>query len=149
MSVSEQTVNQQSSMLDKLGIWISSLCAVHCLVIPLLPILATTLVGAAWFERTILTASIIIGAVSLISSAVRHHGRYYPLAFLLLGATIYWFKDALGHDFEPVSVVIGAGLIVTSHLINIRLCRNCNHCQAGKKNLAGQSDTHTLCEAAK
>merc|ERR1712137_139935 len=63
------------TFLDRLGIWISSLCALHCLAIPLLPLLASSMFGQTWFERTILSLSILIGSVALIIGAVRYHGK--------------------------------------------------------------------------
>lgn len=121
------------SRLDKLGIWISSLCAVHCLavpvLVPLLPLFASSFFAQAWFEHTILTISMLIGCVALINGASRYHGRYYPVVLLVSGGTIYWFKDILGHGFEPLTITVGALLIIASHWINIRLMRKHEGCE--------------------
>lgn len=119
--------------LDRLGIWISSLCALHCLALPLLlpliPLIGSTIFAQVWFERTILTISMLIGAVALFNGAARYHGQYYPLGLLFCGGVIYWFKDILGHDFEPLTITVGAMLIVAGHWINMRLCRQCRCCR--------------------
>lgn len=113
--------------LDKLGIWISSLCAVHCLalpvVVPLLPLIGSTFFAQLWFERTILSISLVIGAVALLSGAVKYHGRFYPLSLLATGGVIYWFKDIFGESGEPFTIATGAMLIVAGHWLNMRLCR--------------------------
>ncbi|WP_218353471.1 MerC domain-containing protein [Alteromonas lipotrueiana] len=113
--------------LDRVGIWISSLCAFHCLslpiVIPLLPLISSTFFAQTWFERTILSISILIGAVALISGALRYHSRYYPVAMLAVGGAIYWHKDIFGEQYEPFTIATGALLIVVAHYINIRLCK--------------------------
>ncbi len=125
--------NENLTKLDKLGIWISSLCALHCLALPvivsLLPLVGSSFFAQAWFERAILTGSIIIGAVALISGAARYHGRYYPLALLVAGGVIYWNKGFFGEEIEPLAVTLGAALIVAGHWINMRLCRQCRCCK--------------------
>ena len=82
-------IDENPTKLDKLGIWVSSLCALHCLalpvLIPLLPLVGSSFFAQVWFERTILTFSLIVGAVALISGAVRYHGKYYPLILLFTG----------------------------------------------------------------
>lgn len=115
------------TILDKLGIWVSSLCALHCLalpvVVPLLPLIGSTFFAQLWFERTILSISLVIGTVALLSGALKYHGRFYPIALLATGGLIYWFKDIFGENGEPFTIAVGAMLIVAGHWINMRLCR--------------------------
>ena len=117
----------QFGILDRCGIWLSSLCGLHCLLlpvlVPLLPLLASSMFAQAWFERAILAGSIGIGAIAMSVGVFRHHGRWSPLLLLASGAVIYWFKDAFGHDAEPFAVCIGAALIVYGHLQNIKFTR--------------------------
>ncbi|MCW8106915.1 MerC domain-containing protein [Alteromonas ponticola] len=114
-------------MLDKLGIWVSSLCAVHCLslpiLVPLMPLVASSFFAQTWFERTILSISILVGLVALVSGALRQHGHFYPIVLLVTGGTIYWFKNMFGESFEPFTIAFGALLIAIAHLSNLRLCR--------------------------
>ncbi|MEG3766289.1 MerC domain-containing protein [Alteromonas sp. 14N.309.X.WAT.G.H12] len=125
--------NDNPTKLDRMGIWISGLCAVHCLalpvILPLLPLLGSTFFAQLWFERTILTISMLIGGVALTSGALRYHGQYYPLVLLFTGGGIYWFKDIFGHEFEPFTIAVGALLIISGHVINMRLCRHCLCCR--------------------
>lgn len=122
-----------STKLDKLGMWISGLCALHCLslplLLPLIPLISSTFFAQVWFERSILTISMLIGGVALTNGAMRFHGQFYPLGLLFSGGLIYWFKDIFGHHYEPLTVTIGALLIVTGHWINMRLCRQCDCCR--------------------
>ena len=147
-------IDENPTKLDKLGIWVSSLCALHCLalpvLVPLLPLIGSSFFAQAWFERTILTFSLIVGAVApltsataptiltfslivgavaLVSGAIRYHGKYYPLALLFSGGAIYWHKDIFGHHYEPFTIAIGAALIVAGHWVNMRLCRQCKCCK--------------------
>ncbi|WP_420934792.1 MerC domain-containing protein [Alteromonas sp. A081] len=126
-------LDDNPAKLDKLGIWVSGLCALHCLalpvLIPLLPLVGSTFFAQVWFERTILSFSLLIGAVALISGAIRYHGRYYPLLLLLTGGAIYWNKEMFGESYEPFTIAVGAFLIVMGHWVNMRLCRQCKCCK--------------------
>lgn len=119
--------------MDKLGIWISGLCALHCLFLPLLlpaiPLLAGSFFAQAWFERLILSLSILIGLTALTIGYFRYHRQLYPIYALLAGGLIYWQKDVFGHDYEPITIAIGAALIIAAHLMNLRLCRACKICE--------------------
>lgn len=127
------TPTENPTILDKIGIWVSSLCALHCLLlpvlVPLLPLIGASFFAQVWFERTILCISLLIGAVALTSGALKYHGRYYPLVFLALGGAIYWFKDSFGEAAEPFTIAVGALLIVMGHWVNMRLCRRCKCCR--------------------
>jgi hypothetical protein len=126
-------IDDNPTKLDKLGIWVSSLCALHCLalpvLIPLLPLIGSTFFAQVWFERVILSISLIIGGVALFSGASRYHGQYYPLVLLFTGGAIYWHKDIFGEAYEPFTIAVGALLIVAGHWVNMRLCRQCKCCK--------------------
>lgn len=123
----------QSTFLDRCGIWLSSLCAAHCLLlpvlIPLLPIVAGSIFAQVWFERIILVLSLSFGAIAMTIGLLRHHGNAGPLLLLGAGGVIYWFKDIFGHEGEPFTVFVGAMLIVSGHIWNIRLMKNCQCCK--------------------
>jgi len=123
----------QSTFLDKCGIWISSLCAVHCLALPvmiaLLPAVSSAFFAQHWFEHSILFISMVIGAVALSIGIFRHHGQPAPLFLLVSGGVIYWLKDSLGHDIEPFMVLVGASLIIVGHVWNMRLIKRCEGCK--------------------
>lgn len=112
--------------LDKAGIWITTLCAIHCLLLPvILPLLALAglaFIGEDLLENTVLGLSVIIGLLSLVNGA-RKHGKWYLLSLLLLGAVIYSQRDIFGPWGEPVIILFGAGLIIYAHVSNLRLSR--------------------------
>ena len=114
-------------MLDRVGITATSLCAIHCILLPVilpaLPMLGLSFLADHFFEHAALLVTGIIGIIALISGFKRYHGKLYPFYFLILGVFIYWLK----HDFEPsvqpYFVIVGALLIVAGHLFNLRLCK--------------------------
>ena len=72
--------------------------------------------------------SILLGAIAMGIGILRHHGKPSPLIALLIGGLIYWFKDLLGHDAEPLLVTLGAAFIIAGHVYNIKLIKSC--CQS-------------------
>jgi hypothetical protein len=132
-----QVVNDKT-LFDRLGIWVSSLCALHCLLlpilIPLIPLVGASFFAQDWFERGILSFSMIIGFWGLFSGFYRYHRQLYPLYSLLLGGIIYWNKDMFGEVYEPFTIAAGAMLIVGAHIINLKLCKSCQDCESGCSN---------------
>ncbi|GAC28011.1 MerC domain-containing protein [Brumicola pallidula] len=123
----------QNVVLDRMGIWTSSICAVHCLLLPILlplaPLVASSVFAEVWFERMILTFSILVGFAALFVGFHKYHRQLYPLYSLALGGLIYWNKDIFGHEYEPFTIAIGAFLIVAAHVTNMRLCSSCKTCE--------------------
>jgi len=124
----------KKSIMDRVGIWTSSLCALHCMLlpilIPLLPFVGASFFAQGWFEKTILSLSMIIGFWALLSGFYRYHRQLYPLYSLLLGGLIYWNKNMFGEAYEPFTIGFGALLIVSAHIINVKLCKSCNECSS-------------------
>ena len=124
---------KNNSKLDRLGVWITSLCALHCLLLPILlplaPLIASSFVAEAWFERVILSASILIGFAALFIGFHKYHRQLYPIYSLVLGALIYWNKHMFGEAYEPITIAVGAFLIIAAHLANLRLCKQCKKCE--------------------
>ncbi len=123
----------EDNMIDQVGIWLTSLCALHCIaipvILPLVPLLAGSFFAEEWFERTVLLLSIVVGFVALLIGFYKYHRQLYPLYSLTMGGFIYWQKDMFGHHFEPLVVTTGVVLIIASHVINIRLCKACKGCE--------------------
>ena len=112
-------------LLDKAGIFVTSSCLLHCLLLPLLvPILP--FVGLQWiadpvFEKTVLLLSIIIAVVAILNGYQRHHRRLHPLLFIAAGIVFYACKDNWGHEYEIWLLSSGAFFIMFGHGINLRL----------------------------
>lgn len=128
----QETVNR--TFLDKLGIWASGLCALHCLslpiLIPLLPFVGSLFFAQDWFEKTILSMSMIVGFWALFIGFYRYHRQIYPLYSLALGGLIYWNKDIFGEQYEPFTIAVGAFLIIAAHFTNLKLCKSCKSCDS-------------------
>lgn len=114
-----------TKFLDKLGISTSGLCALHCLLMPVLvvimPYTSTTFFAAAWFEPVVLLISLLIALGSTTIGFAKHHRRFYPIIVVAIGGVLYWNKHYLGSELEPVVVILGACLIIAGHWSNYRL----------------------------
>ncbi|GAB56760.1 hypothetical protein GPUN_2646 [Glaciecola punicea ACAM 611] len=124
---------KNNGKLDRLGVWLASLCALHCLLLPILiplaPLIASSFVADAWFERVILSGSILVGFAALFIGFYQYHRQLYPIYSLVLGALIYWNKHMFGEAYEPVTIAVGALLIIIAHVTNLRLCKKCKTCE--------------------
>ena len=125
--IPNKRVTTTQYLLDKTGIWMSALCAVHCLVLPVL-LSMSVFSGLAFMENErienmVLIISAVVGAASLIPAALRHHRKFTPIFLLLCGFLMIAFGKFLFHEFESVLTSSGAGLVALSHYVNFRLCR--------------------------
>ena len=118
---------------DKLGVWTSALCVVHCLLTPLLisfsAALAHFLPAEEHVHRLLALLVALCGAVAL-ALGFRKHRRSTVLFIMLAGlgciAGAAWFGDRL--PFHAVEVAItscGSALMITAHRLNHTFCRSC------------------------
>lgn len=119
-------------MLDRIGITATSLCALHCILLPVilpaLPLLGLSFLADHTWEHVFLIFTAILGSVALFSGFKRYHRKLYPFYLLFLGVGIYWIKHDFSEDLEVYFIVIGASLIVAAHFINLKLCNSCKEC---------------------
>jgi hypothetical protein len=125
-------ISVAKNLLDKIGIAATSLCAIHCLLLPfllpLLPMVSAGFLAEDTFEHGFLLGTMGLGFIALYSGYKRYHHQVYPFIMLFCGGFIYWNKDSLGDSAEPLVVVFGATLVVLAHVVNMKLCRRCTDC---------------------
>ncbi|MBA6346808.1 MULTISPECIES: MerC domain-containing protein [unclassified Colwellia] len=119
-------------MLDRIGITATSLCALHCILLPVLlpalPLLGLSFLADHAWEHVFLLMTAALGTLALFSGFKKYHRKYYPFYLLFLGVGIYWIKHDFSEDIQPFFIVIGASLIVAAHIINLKLCNSCKQC---------------------
>ena len=126
-----------STTLDKIAISTSTLCAIHCLTLPLLlavvPAVGATFLGEESFHETLLWLVIPMSAVALTLGCRQHGDRIVPLigiaGMLVLIAVGVWGHDVLGETGERIGTLVGSCAIAAGHLRNYMLCRraDCTH----------------------
>lgn len=116
---------RQLGRIDRLGASLSFLCALHCLLQPLL-LLALPMVGLSFFLNENLETLFLGGTVVLATFALvmgyRHHRNAWVFPFLAAGIVLIVASriPPLEH-FEMPLAVMGALLITSSHVINLRV----------------------------
>lgn len=121
-----------NDMLDRIGITATSLCALHCILlpilIPILPLMGLSFLADHAWEHFFLLMTAALGTVALFSGFKRYHKRLYPFYLLYLGIALYWIKHDFAQSLEIYFILGGASLIIAAHFINIKLCNSCTSC---------------------
>lgn len=112
--------------LDRAGILLSGLCALHCLA-GLLLVTALGLGGelllAPEIHRIGLGLAIAVGLVTIGLGTLRH-GRMLPLLVAAAGLSLMGGALAVGHGpMEAVLTIGGVALVAIAHLMNLRHAR--------------------------
>lgn len=124
-------------ILDRVGATASSACAVHCMITPfvlgLLPVLGIGFLAAPWFENTAVLGAISLAVVSLLHGYL-HHRQFHALWLLIAGAALLlsgrFVVGGAQQLVETPLVVMGGLALAGAHLINRRLCKTCERCEA-------------------
>lgn len=109
--------------LDRAGILLSGLCALHCLLgIALVSVLG--LGGQALLAPAIhevgLALAIVVGGLTLGLGVLRH-GRTGPLLIGAGGIVLMVAALGVGHGLpEAVLTIAGVALVATAHIRNLR-----------------------------
>jgi hypothetical protein len=114
--------------LDRVGVVLSSVCALHCAVMPaiagFLPLMGLSESIPETLESVVLLTSVAT-AIASLTGGCRHHRQWRPWGFLLGGLSLIGAGRLLVEEvpwLEIAFVMSGALLLATAHLINWRLC---------------------------
>jgi len=110
--------------LDTSGVVISSLCLIHCLLMPILgsflPLIGV-LSEIEWIHK-----ALVFIALPICTSLLARSGKVYirllalfGISFLLIGAFIERF-----HEFEVILTMVGACSLSLAHFQNLRRRRH-------------------------
>lgn len=124
-----------SQWLDRLAVGMSTVCALHCLILPLMlvlvPALGASFLGDAAFHRTLLLLVIPSSLLAVTLGCLRHRdARVWLLAvagLLVMVLAAFWGHGLFGHWGERAATLFGVGLLSAGHLRNYALCRQ-DHC---------------------
>ena len=119
-------------IIDNLGITISSVCAIHCLLLPAIFIIAPySFLASHEFHEALIYFILPCAAVAFILGC-RKHGDLKvaimgTLGVMLLGSSLLFHEifHAEDHSEELITVLItiaGSAMLILSHLRNRKLC---------------------------
>jgi peptidoglycan/LPS O-acetylase OafA/YrhL len=132
-STPQLSINASRQWADRLGVWTSSLCVVHCVLTPILisssAVLAHFLPADEKVHRSLALLVALFGAIALLVG-FRKHGRRRILILMGTGlsciAAAAWFGDKLpSHRYEVAITMVGSALMITAHRLNHTFCRSC------------------------
>lgn len=138
---------------DRLGIWASIACALHCLAAPLLFLLVPRMAGV-WshpWSHALIALFVLPLALFALGRGYRMHGRVWVVAaagvgcvFLLGGGLLPWWEGeavqdsccpsietldsgeaSLAWPASSLATLFGSVLLVAGHLGNLASCRCC------------------------
>lgn len=120
------------SSLDLLGSVISTACAIHCLLLPIL-ILILPLLGLAFILEESFEFMLLVSALAIAFSSFlwghRSHGEIYVFYFLSAALGFFGLGRLESLElYERYFVAIGGILLVAGHIINRKLCNTCPTC---------------------
>lgn len=123
---SKSMTQQSTKSLDMTGIFFSSLCAAHCLLLPTVASFAPTVTHQfenEWVHIGLLLALVPLALVSF-SKSIKKKRNYKPMVVGGIGIVSLVSAVALEGleipNLETILTVIGSILLVTAHYINLK-----------------------------
>ncbi len=119
------------SVADKSAIAVSTICALHCLILPVAVVMYPSTLGFLPGDETIhlalLFVVIPISSFALFRGAKVHKkGKIFAVGtcgLFILVLAVAFGHDILGEIGEKVLTVIGSLLVVTAHIQNHLTCQ--------------------------
>jgi hypothetical protein len=138
--------------LDRIGVGMALLCAVHCLLTPVLIVVLPIIASSFWVDQRfhfwMLALVVPLTALSFFIGCKKHHdvilvvlaivgigllfcGVFFGCTTCQVGHHLPSFSDFKNfpHGFESVFTTLGGCILVFAHIRNYRLCRksSCEH----------------------
>lgn len=145
------TLSSRSTVVDRAGMLISGLCALHCLLTPLL-VGVVSAFGAFWsawtsVESVVIGAALVLGLTSLVPGYLRHRNRapldLFVMGFVFLAASRLIPAGPL-HSICACGLAMGGSLIATAHFLNSKHLMKRRHAACPTFATMGSS-THRRC----
>lgn len=127
-------ISTTTSKFDWLGICLSGVCAVHCLLVPiLLPVFLVLNLGFLaeesfeFWSWTITFGLCLLITVYQFAFKHKHGSVFIPLA---ISFGLIMNKELFGETGEPYVALLAGLLLVTTHMLNLKMCELCPKCKS-------------------
>ena len=111
---------------DLLGISVSVLCAVHCVVLPLvlssLSIVGVSFLHNPWLEGAMIACSLIIGLMAFYKGCFVQHKAKWPILLFVAGFALLLLNQ-WNEQNAFYLIPAAAVLMIAAHYINYRRCQ--------------------------
>ncbi|MFK8014434.1 MAG: MerC domain-containing protein [Gammaproteobacteria bacterium] len=124
--------NTVRPLADWLGVFASSACAVHCLLIPVLLVSGTalpmSLLGGESFHQAMVWIILPVALIAFGLGFLRHRDRRV-LALAVVAAvgmilSVTLPHEVIGESAEKVLTLFSATFLIYAHFRNYKICRN-------------------------
>lgn len=119
---------------DGVAIGLSTVCVIHCLVMPLLLVLYPTALVTYFADESVHRFAVLFAvpiSIFALTLGCGSHKRFWVLAVGLIGIALLTLPLLLSNEsMETPLTIAGASLIAFSHITNMKICRslNCHGC---------------------
>lgn len=130
-----KNTNSHQFTLDKLAVYLSAICAIQCLALPIamlfLPSLSLLPLSEELFHTLLLFLVIPVSIFAMVMGCKKHKS-YNIIFYGALGLSILLVSAVYGHDLfgesgEIASTLVGASVLSFGHIKNQKLCKECCH----------------------
>ena len=127
------TATSSRQWADRMGVWTSALCVVHCIFTPVLissaAVFAHFLPAEESTHRLLSLLVTLFGTMALLLG-FRRHRRMRVLLLMFSGlafiAGAAWFGDRLpSHTYEVAVTLCGSAMMIAAHRLNHTFCKDC------------------------
>ncbi|MEM6648148.1 MAG: MerC domain-containing protein [Bacteroidota bacterium] len=130
-AASARAATNNHTLWDRLGIGLSGLCALHCLLTPVLLAMLPLWTGLGeiheWVHIVLVIPIIPITIIAMRNAAGPHRSKRVPW-YLGVGLVLIIVAIPLGHELggpsETLITLAGSGLLISGHWMNWRLHKN-------------------------
>lgn len=113
---------------DRVGMWASLVCAVHCALLPLvlaiLPMLGLGAFHLVDIDQAFVVFATVLGVMTM-TLGYRRHRAFGGWAFLVPGLLLVWansFTSLHDHSIWHAAMMVSGGLLIAAaHFLNFRL----------------------------
>ena len=124
-------MNAAIGWLDKSSVGLSTVCAVHCLLMPVAVVMLPSLAALPFADEhfhILLVFFVLPLSIVALTMGCRKHRSWRVMAVGLSGLVLLVGAALVGHDLfgelmEKTATVVGAGLVALSHVMNYKKCR--------------------------
>ena len=119
---------------DKLGVMVSSLCLIHCLLLPiliiLLPATSTLFIADEGTAHMVLLSLVLVAGCASFIPGYTIHSHWGPMSLAAIGIAVLtysavWAHSHLGHGGDTWLSVIGSLVLISAHIYNHYRCKAC------------------------
>jgi hypothetical protein len=113
--------------VDAAGVAVSSICAVHCALTPVV-LLLLPLAGASHLESTLRIIAVTIAVLAVGGGAFFHRNfKVLPPLGIGIGILLLALRMEPGSLGDIVLSILASGALIAAHVLNTRACRRSGH----------------------